>query len=64
MTSRDHDHVSWSRRVVFVALVTIAAAVLLYVVRLVDRHTIHIVSSQRLLPRWDLATHLNHGWED
>jgi len=60
----DHDYVRWSRQLVFIAILTIAALVLLYVARLIDQHTIQIVSSQRLLPRWDLATHLNHGWED
>src|SRR4029453_3227167 len=40
------------------------AAVLLYIAFLIDRHTVRIVVAQRLLPRWDLATHLNHGWED
>jgi hypothetical protein len=54
----------WSRRVAFIALLTIAAAVLLYIAVLVDRHTVRIVVAQRLLPRWDLATHLDHGWQD
>jgi hypothetical protein len=54
---------TWSRRPAFVALV-IAGAALLYVAHLVDQHTIRIVATQRLLPRWDLATHLNHGWQD
>ncbi len=53
-----------SRRIAFTALITIAAAVLLYVAFLIDHHTVRIVVAQRLLPRWDLATHLNHGWED
>ncbi len=55
---------TWSRRIVFTALITSAAIVLIYVARLVDQHTIQIVATQRLLPRWDLATHLNHGWQD
>lgn len=58
-----HD-VTCSHRIAFTALLTIAAAVLLYVAFLVDHHTVRIVVAQRLLPRWDLATHLNHGWED
>lgn len=58
-----HD-VTWSRRVVRAAVITITAAVLLYVAFLVDHHTVRMVAAQRLLPRWDLATHLNHGWED
>ena len=41
-----------------------AGAALLYVAHLVDQQTIRIVAAQRLLPRWDLATHLNHGWQD
>jgi len=60
----DDDHVIWPRRLAFIPLVTVAAVVLLFVAFLVDRHTIQIVSNHRLLPRWDLATHLNHGWED
>jgi hypothetical protein len=52
-----------SRRIGVTVLV-IAAAALLYVVRLVDQHTIQIVTTERLLPRWDLATHVNYGWED
>ena len=55
---------SWSHRAVLAALMTVAAVVLVYVARLVDQHTIQIVGSQRLLPRWDLATHLNYGWQD
>ncbi len=30
----------------------------------VSRHTIDAVGAQHLLPRWDLATHLGHGWLD
>ena len=55
---------SWSRQLVFIAILIIATFALLYVARLIDRHTVQVVSSERLLPRWDLATHLNHGWED
>src|SRR4029453_10949956 len=60
----EHHEVAWSRRIAVTALVTITAAVLLYIAFLIDRHTVRIVVAQRLLPRWDLATHLNHGWED
>jgi hypothetical protein len=58
-----HDP-AWPRRIAFTALITIAGAVLLYIAIVLDRHTVQIVAAQRLLPRWDLATHLNHGWED
>ncbi len=60
----DLHNATRSRRIAFTALITIAAAVLLYVAFLIDHHTVRIVVAQRLLPRWDLATHLNHGWED
>lgn len=40
------------------------AAVLSYVAHLVARHTIDPVIARRLLPRWDLATHLGQGWLD
>lgn len=30
----------------------------------VSQHTIAVVSTEHLLPRWDLATHLSHGWLD
>src|SRR4051812_11941381 len=63
-TEPEHEHLTGSRRIDLIALVIIAGAALLYVARVVDQHTIHVVATQRLLPRWDLATHLNHGWED
>jgi len=44
-------------------LVAVAAA-LVCVARLVAVQTIAIVEARRLLPRWDLATHLVHGWVD
>jgi hypothetical protein len=42
----------------------VVVAVAAYVMHLVARHTIEVVSARRLLPRWDLATHLVHGWLD
>ena len=42
----------------------IAAAALADVMVVVAHHTIDIVQARRLLPRWDLATHLEHGWLD
>ena len=51
-------------RIVLTAWLAIAATALVYVAVIVDRHTIAIVQSRHLLPRWDLATHLGHGWED
>jgi len=46
---------------VFLVLVFVALA---YVAHLVARHSIAIVAARRLLPRWDLATHLVLGWND
>ena len=43
---------------------TAGIAVLTYVACLVDEHTIRVVTARRLFPRWDLATHLGHGWAD
>jgi hypothetical protein len=62
-TEPDHNDLTGSRWIDITALV-IASSALLYIARLVDQHTIQIVATQSLLPRWDLATHLNHGWED
>src|SRR4051812_12216324 len=62
-TEPEDRNLTGSRRFGITVLV-IAGAVLLYTARLVDQHTIQIVTAQRLLPRWDLATHLNQGWED
>jgi hypothetical protein len=45
------------------ALVVLTAAAA-YVMDLVAQHTIEVVRARRLLPRWDLATHLGHGWLD
>lgn len=47
-----------------VALLCVATATLAYVAGLVAQHTIEVVTAERLLPRWDLATHLGHGWLD
>jgi hypothetical protein len=41
-----------------------AAAILTYVVHLIGQHSIALVEARRLLPRWDLATHLVVGWND
>src|SRR3954464_5740030 len=51
-------------RLVPAAPLTGAAAALVYVARLVDEHTVKVVDARHLLPRWDLATHLGHGWMD
>jgi hypothetical protein len=56
--------VIWRYRFGSATLVTVAAVALLYVAGLVDRHTVSVVESRHLLPRWDLATHLGHGWVD
>lgn len=46
------------------ATVTVVMATAAYVMQFVSRYTIEIVAARRLLPRWDLATHLGHGWVD
>src|SRR4051812_42238081 len=51
-------------RLVPAALLTGAAATFIYMARLVDGHTVKVVDARHLLPRWDLATHLGHGWMD
>lgn len=45
-------------------LLGIAAAALACVTHVVGQHTIAVVQARHLLPRWDLATHLGHGWVD
>lgn len=52
------------QRLARILFFTITFAALVLVARLVARHTIAIVLTQRLLPRWDLATHLVLGWTD
>ena len=41
-----------------------AAVAAAQVMRIVADHTIDVVRDRQLLPRWDLATHLGHGWRD
>lgn len=53
-----------SRRLFPATLLAVAAVVLIAVMRLVAHHTIEVVRAEQLLPRWDLATHLGHGWTD
>jgi hypothetical protein len=55
---------TWPSRLPPGVFLTIAAAVLAYVAHVVAAHTIDIVRARHLLPRWDLATHLGHGWLD
>ena len=52
------------QRVTSVLFFTLAFAALAWVARLVAQHTIVVVVTRRLLPRWDLATHLVLGWTD
>ena len=52
------------RRLVPVLLYASAFVVLAIVVARVADQTIDVVDARRLLPRWDLATHLAHGWMD
>lgn len=58
------DRSAWRQRLAAGSLLAIAAFVLAYVARAVDQQTIEIVAARRLLPRWDLATHLDSGWMD
>jgi hypothetical protein len=53
-----------SPRLFLAVLLTIAAAALAYVAHVVAQRTIDVVRIRRLMPRWDLATHLGHGWLD
>jgi len=53
-----------SRRLSQAAIVACGLLPLLYVARLISQHSIDIVESRRLLPRWDLAAHLVNGWTD
>src|SRR5262245_44668755 len=55
---------SWPRRLALGSFVAMAAFVVSYVAVLVDRNTIVVVADRWLLPRWDLATHLDLGWMD
>lgn len=52
------------RRLVLACLMAMPALAVGYVARLVDQHTVVVVAARRLLPRWDLATHLDSGWMD
>jgi hypothetical protein len=52
------------RRFAFVTFITLAAAAPALVMHVAAQHTIEIVRARHLLPRWDLATHLGHGWLD
>ena len=45
-------------------LLIVAVTALALVASLVDRRTVAVVQARDLLPRWDLATHLGHGWLD
>src|SRR5580765_3544633 len=55
---------AWRQRLTAGSLLALAAAVLAFVAHAVDQQTIEIVATRRLLPRWDLATHLDSGWMD
>src|SRR5688500_8889228 len=46
------------------ALLVVATAATAHVMDVVSRHTIEVVRAKHLLPRWDLAAHLGHGWLD
>src|SRR6476619_2533493 len=55
---------AWRQRLKAGSLLALAAVVLAFVAHAVDPQTIEIVATRRLLPRWDLATHLDSGWMD
>jgi hypothetical protein len=57
-------HPVWHRRLVQPALLIAATAAAAYMMQFVTLHTIEIVRARHLLPQWDLATHLGHGWLD
>lgn len=63
-TAAESQHQTWLPRLHLPVLLTVAAAVLAYVAHVVAQHTIEIVVARRLMPRWDLATHLGYGWLD
>jgi len=46
------------------ALITVATAAPALVMYVAAQQTITVVRARHLLPRWDLATHLGHGWLD
>lgn len=68
MMSVRHATEAWrrvgARRLVQPAFLIAATAASAYVMQLVALHTIQIVRARHLLPQWDLATHLGHGWLD
>jgi hypothetical protein len=51
-------------RSVTAAALSAVGIVLSGVGAVVAHQTIRVVEARGLLPRWDLATHLGHGWED
>jgi hypothetical protein len=51
-------------RLTLPAIVIAAVAAGAHVMHVVAQHTIEVVGARHLLPRWDLATHLGHGWLD
>ena len=67
MTTGDHVNARPSpflRRLPGPVSLIVAAVALGYVAHVVAQHTIEVVDARRLLPRWDLATHLVQGWLD
>jgi hypothetical protein len=52
------------RRLALPALLIVAAVSAARVMHVAAQHTIEVVRAGDLLPRWDLATHLGHGWLD
>ncbi|MCX6544639.1 MAG: hypothetical protein NTV05_09525 [Acidobacteria bacterium] len=63
-TAAESQHQTWLPGIPLPVLLTIATAALAYVAHVVAQHTIEIVRARRLVPLWDLVTHLGHGWLD
>jgi hypothetical protein len=51
-------------RLTLPVIVMAAVAAGAHVMHVVAQYTIAVVGARHLLPRWDLATHLGHGWLD
>jgi hypothetical protein len=63
-TAAESLHRKWLHRLPLPGFMTVAAIALAYVGHVVAQHTIEIVQARRLVPLWDLVTHLGSGWLD
>lgn len=57
-------HQPWWPRLRPAILLIVTTTIMAYVIDVVSQHTVNVVQARRLLPRWDLATHLGYGWLD